>query len=86
VDGLDRQAKGATFAHFCSLLLTFGPFAPLWLNSAHVLLTLLVLVQSKVKGVGSAGDRTDDQWVKLSNGVLQFFKDPYHNTVRDSSI
>ena len=40
----------------------------------------------KMKVAGkSAGDRTDDQWVKLSNGVLQFYKDPYHNTVRTSS-
>jgi hypothetical protein len=36
----------------------------------------------RAKGVAKAGDRTDDQWLKLENGVLRIFKDPYHSTVR----
>lgn len=38
--------------------------------------------KKQLKGVAKAGDRTDDQWLKVQNGVLRFFKDPYHNTVR----
>jgi hypothetical protein len=38
--------------------------------------------KKRAKGVAKAGDRTDDQWLKLENGVLRFFKDPYHSTVR----
>lgn len=38
--------------------------------------------KQRAKGVATAGDRTDDQWLKLENGVLRFFKDPYHNKVR----
>ena len=30
----------------------------------------------------TGGERTDDQYLKLENGVLRFFKDPFHATVR----
>lgn len=37
--------------------------------------------KKRAKGIAKAGDRTDDQYLKLENGVLRFFKDPYHATV-----